>query len=292
MAKLADKKIGQTYGDLVTVEADPVNSGMNSDLQYITDGNNARSPLRLSLTKAQVKPSTNSTDTFECKRANGNSALKVDTTNNIVTAGNHSANVLGRQEVFYFAGGYSNIVANTWYSMSHGGGFFSTGLGTVSSSGNTHASLGNTYGTGATPTDDNDNDTDENTLYKGHYFNLDSFRCTQRMSLDSVTIQYLGRYIDGSGNQTLPIIKCQIWRYKSQDSFGGQLGGYNGGELMASHSGSLQCLFTEKTKTLSIDSGDVNDVGAPYVIIVPMIRVETVGNVDAMVKMYMNYHLQ
>ena len=288
MAKLADQKIGNSYGDLVTVEADPLNSGINADLQYITDGNNARSPLRLSLTKAQVKPSTNSSTAFEVKNSSGDSCLTVDTTDKKVTAGANAVNVLHQQEIFGWQAAHDNISADDWYSMCHGG--FYPYVTDASGGYATSSSFGNFFGDGDQPNTYNANSTSENTVYRGHYNNVNACRLFHKIKLDSVVIHYIGRFIHGSGDSTLPVFECKLMQYNSIDNFNGMAGGLNNGSLMASHSGTLNCLFTEKTQILTIDDANVVET-APIRVLVPCVRLTTVGNVDLMVKMYVNYHI-
>ena len=86
------------------------------------------------------------------------------------------------------------------------------------------------------------------------------------------------------------VFECKLMQYNSIDNFGGMSGGFNNGSLMASHSGTLNCLFTEKTQILTIDDANVVET-APIRVLVPCVRLTTVGNVDLMVKMYVNYHI-
>ncbi len=274
MADLSNKKIGNSYGDLVTIDADPSNSGINSGLQNICDGNNAKSPLSLSLTKAQVKPSSNSADTFEVQNASGDSCFSVSTSNKIVTAGSNDVNVLKRQEIFGWHGTYGDLTDDTWYSMYHGS--IPEGL------------YGNKWGTGSDPDSTNGADIAENTANGGHYENINAFHLFNHITITRVRIHYVGRYIS---NTTYPVFKCQLWRFDSNDSFAGTAGGHSDGVKLASHTGSLTASGFEIKKDLSIDTADVNH-NDNMTVLIPLVRIETIGNVDLMVKMYINYYIR
>ena len=103
MGSLAGKSPSSTYKSLLKV-TDETDGVTGSDSQ-VEDGEGTATPMLLSTTKVGVKPSSNSTNSFDVTQSDGTNCLKVDTTNNRTTFGVGSAYV-GTGE-FCFSG--SNI---------------------------------------------------------------------------------------------------------------------------------------------------------------------------------------
>ena len=82
---LTGKEIKNTYNDLL--HTNNSNSGVGGSIKNIFTGNGDKSALALSDRSLQILPNTDTTTLFDAKSATGQSILKVDATNELVTAG-------------------------------------------------------------------------------------------------------------------------------------------------------------------------------------------------------------
>ena len=277
MTNLVSKKIGLTFGDLLTVDATPQNSGINPDLQLIADGNNTKTPLLLSTTKAQIKPSTNASDTFEIQDAVGDTCFKVNTSSKTVHVGENNVHATGRTEVFYWHANYAGLTVNTWYSMFHN-------MMTAFDAG-TAKWLGDNYDTGSDP--EASHLMGINTTVEGPAMMLMNWRLYDRISIDDIRILYCGKTTAAGGTQ--PVFEVQVWNYDSTDLFTGSSGGLIDGTMVADHTGSLTASTGLNNKTLTLAQ---NDMGGGHESLVPLIRPTTVGTIDLLVKLHVNYHIR
>jgi len=89
MAKLTGQTIADSYDQLLIVDAA---SGISASLQAIEAGDTggSASSLKISTSKCEVIPASNSTSLFEVSQADGTAVLSVDTTNARVGIGTDS----------------------------------------------------------------------------------------------------------------------------------------------------------------------------------------------------------
>jgi len=84
MATLTGKTPAQTYKDLLQVSNN--NSGIDSTLRSVEDGEGTTGAIKLSTNKLQVRPAVNGTDTFEVTNSSGAVLFSVNTSTNVITA--------------------------------------------------------------------------------------------------------------------------------------------------------------------------------------------------------------
>ena len=88
---LTDKTIAATYKDLLHLNNS--NSGATSNGTVVQDGNGTNTGLTLGTDKTKFKPGTDSTTTMLVSNASGTNIFNVDSTNNVVKAGETLSNV-------------------------------------------------------------------------------------------------------------------------------------------------------------------------------------------------------
>tara|TARA_R100000700_G_C3178957_1_gene155006 strand:- start:1581 stop:2435 length:855 start_codon:yes stop_codon:yes gene_type:complete len=283
MSNLKQKNIAGTYKDVLTIDTATDNQGITSTLRAITDGGNNNTVAAISTNSLRVRPASNLTTTLRVQTSDGTDALKVDTTNNEVVVGANSEYALRGQEVFYWQGSYANVTQNQWYNMFHSSipGF----LGGSSAIQN----LGDTFGTGSTPEATHSTSIGDNTAHTGNYNSMYFWRLFSKVKIDSVTFHYIARY-EGSAS-AYPVVECEVMTYKNSDGFTGSSGNYTNGTTIASHTSTLTSSALEKAENLTIDVADISDVSHPYKVLVPCLRLTTVGDYNLMAKVYVNYHV-
>ena len=129
---LTGKTVASTYKSLLRVDDD---TGVDSTVENITDGEGTASSLNLSSRAIQIKPAVDTTSTFDVQDVDGNTILIVDSTNDLVKALGHNVNTM----YSYFKFGSVNsagVSAGTHYLVPFGangdrqGSIVSIGTGT------------------------------------------------------------------------------------------------------------------------------------------------------------------
>ena len=113
---LTGKTVASTYKSLLRVDDD---TGVDSTVENITDGEGTASSLNLSSRAIQIKPAVDTTSTFDVQDVDGNTILIVDSTNDLVKALGHNVNTM----YSYFKFGSVNsagISADTHYLIPFG----------------------------------------------------------------------------------------------------------------------------------------------------------------------------
>tara|TARA_R110002020_G_scaffold434637_1_gene644760 strand:+ start:273 stop:1043 length:771 start_codon:yes stop_codon:yes gene_type:complete len=88
---LTDKTVANTYKDLLHLNNS--NSGATANGTVVQDGNGTNTGLTLGTGKVKFTPSADSTTTMLVQNASGTNILNVDSTNNVVKAGETLSNV-------------------------------------------------------------------------------------------------------------------------------------------------------------------------------------------------------
>ena len=97
---LTDKTVANTYKDLLHLNNS--NSGATANGTVVQDGNGTNTGLTLGTGKVKFTPSADSTTTMLVQNASGTNILNVDSTNNVVKAGETLSNV-NTQYLRFFA---------------------------------------------------------------------------------------------------------------------------------------------------------------------------------------------
>jgi len=281
MTALKDRSISNTYKDLLTVKSSTPGTGLTSTLRPLEDGGSKETPLNLSTTKISVEPSSNGTATFQVKESAGSSTLKCDTTNNEVTIGSNNEYALMNQEVFYWENNHTTTTVNKWYSMFHGA------TSGVLGGSSTIKNLGDDFGTGSSPEATHNTTLGDNSSSAGNYFSMFFWKLFKRIRIDSMEFHYIARY--ESSESAYPVVDCEVMEYTNSDGFTGSSGNFTGGTTIASNSATLTSSGLHKAQGLTIDVSQISTVTNK--VLVPCVRLTTVGDYDLICKLYVNYHV-
>tara|TARA_R100000152_G_C6772789_1_gene199850 strand:+ start:1165 stop:2010 length:846 start_codon:yes stop_codon:yes gene_type:complete len=280
MAKLKTNTIASSYKNLVTID-NTIGSGFDGTARKLQDGAGSNVAIGLGTDIVEVQGDANSTSLFKVNNIAGQNVLRADSVNNEVKLGTDLVFAMTSQEVFYWESNHDDVAANTWYNMFH-----SCQPGVLGGS-EVHQNLGISLGTGSEPSTTITNSTASNSDHVGNYFSMYFWRLFNKIRIDSVHFDYMIRHEGAAASS--PVVEIRLYEYTNSDGYSGSSGNFASGTKLASHSSTLTCTSAHKSETLTIDLSQI-DTPANKVV-VPTVRLTTVGDYDMICKLYVNYHL-
>ena len=262
MAGLTAKTPSATYKDLLKIENS--NSGVDDTLRQIESGDGTGSALYIEKNSVKITPTTDDTALLDVKNKSGTTKLKVDSTNNLVSALGHNVNT----QYAYFGTDYidfSSSAANKHYAVPFSG-----------ANGGSSGTNDIDFGTGTDP-DDTFTTADTNTQYASQLVPV-IWRLPDNITIDSVT------HIEGADNATGDTTRMHL---KSFTFTSGATSCLTAGRLLA-HNSDVTNAGNEQPylSTWTVDSADVD----ANKVILCFFRSDSV-NSDFSINVIVKYHL-
>ena len=262
MAGITGKTPAATYKDLLKIENS--NSGVDDTLRQIESGDGTGSALYIEKNSIKIKPTADDTALVDVQDKDGNSKLKVDTSNDLVLTLGHSTNT----QYAHFGINYvdfSTLVSNTHYPVLFTTGGGATGTNDVD------------FGTGTDP-DDTFTTANTTTQYASQIVPM-MWRVPDNITIDSVT------HIEGADAASGDTTRMHL---KSFTFSTGATNCLTSGALLA-HNSDITNAGNEQAylSTWTVDSANV-DAGK---VILCFFRSDSV-NSDYSLNVTVKYHLR